>query len=432
MIEAILAIDKNNGIGLNGSLPWKCKAEMKIFKYKTTGHVLVCGKNTYHNVKSLVGRTSLYILSRHGCSSFTLTMDKPSLSFPHHFLKSIDEITQLGIDNPDSKIFVIGGAQIYNQVFDQGIVDKVHLSIMNDTYQCDTFIDITLLQKGYIITSEEKHSEFTHYILERKLNHAEYQYLALLKNVITPPELPLLLFSTSMKFDLRDGFPLFTTKRMFLKGVIEELLFFIRGETDTMSLMEKGGNIWTGNTSREYAEGVMGAMYEYQLWYSNAPYTVNEHGEPIKPSSGVDQLQNVIDLIVNDPTSRRIIITTLNPHHNIIQFYVQDEYLDMYCYNQSQDLFLETPWNIASSALLFMIICKLTQKTPRIMTIGIGDYYIYEAHIAQVREQLGRLCYKLPALTIIPTDELPEITTLDHVEQMTLLNFRISDYNYHL
>ena len=108
---------------------------------------------------------------------------------------------------------------------------------------------------------------------------------------------------------------------MFLRGVLEEFIFFIKGETDTNQLMNKKVNIWKGNTTRDfidsvglnYAEGVMGPMYGYQWRFFNAPYSVDINGIPFKPNGGVDQLRNVIHLIKNDPMSRRILLTAYNP-----------------------------------------------------------------------------------------------------------------------
>ena len=253
------------------------------------------------------------------------------------------------------------------------------------------------------------------------------------------------MFNHSLKCDLREGFPLLTTK-VFLRGIIEELLFFIRGDTITSKLSNKSINIWKGNTSAEflkdrnldYAEGVMGPMYGFQWRNFNKKYFVDNLGKPytINDGGGIDQLANVIHLIKNDPTSRRILMTSFNPeqsdegvlypcHSIILQFYVDGEYLDLFCYNRSQDLFLGTPFNIASSALLLSIISNITNKTPRYLHITMGDIqHIYESHIKCVKQQLEKIKYKLPILTITQKIEL------DGIENINKDIFIVEDYKH--
>jgi thymidylate synthase len=253
------------------------------------------------------------------------------------------------------------------------------------------------------------------------------------------------LFKNDMKFDLRNGFPLITTKRMFFRGIVEEFLFFIRGETDSSKLSQKKITIWEKNTSKDfiasmglpYATGVMGPMYGYQWRFFNSPYLFDAFGKPLKKvEGGIDQLANVINLINTDPTSRRILLTSYNPsqanlgvlypcHSIIIQFYVEDAYLDMFCYNRSQDSFLGVPFNIASSSLLLMVIAKITNKIPRFLYITMGDTHIYSSHTQEVEKILTRMPYAFPIVTI------PEIKTLEQLTELTSNDFVLSNYNYH-
>jgi thymidylate synthase len=232
---------------------------------------------------------------------------------------------------------------------------------------------------------------------------------------------------------------------MFLKGIIEELLFFIRGETDSKLLESKGINIWKGNTSREFLdangfkdrkEGEMGPMYG-SIWRNfNVSITdeTKDISSPIK--FGIDQLQNVINEIRNNPTSRRILLTTYNPsqahlgvlypcHSITIQFYIQNEFIDMFCYNRSSDLFLGLPFNIASTSLLLCIIAKITKLTPRYVNISLGDVHVYGNHEKAVQEQIIRIPY------IFPHIELPEIKELEDIEKASWTDFKFQNYSYY-
>jgi dihydrofolate reductase/thymidylate synthase len=249
-------------------------------------------------------------------------------------------------------------------------------------------------------------------------------------------------FFKNMTFDIRNGFPLLTTKKMFFRGIVEELLFFIRGQTDSNILESKGVNIWKGNTSREFLdslnlrgrkEGIMGPLYGYQWRYFNSKYDETT-GKPLE--KGIDQFQNVIDCIKNNPESRRILMTDFNPeqanegvlypcHSIILQFYVDGDMLDMSCYYRSQDLFLGVPFNIASSALLLCIVSKICNKTPRYLHICMGDVHIYEHHYEQVKIQCDRQAY------VFPTLKIKNISSIEEAENLTYKDFILENYRSH-
>jgi thymidylate synthase len=434
MVNVILATIKNGGIGFKNKLPWHYPQELKLFKNITINSILICGRNTFENLPTLQNR-ELYVVGQ------------------NHQFKTIEEAINTA-KQTDKNIFVIGGGQIYDYVFRKKLVSKIYISIIKNNYNCDTFFNMKYLEEFTTINYID-YNDFIHYELEfNPSQHGEREYLNLIQEVLDNGELrntrngnTLSLFGKNMKFDLQYGFPLLTTKKMFLKGIIEELLFFIRGETDSTILEEKGINIWKGNTSKEfiqklnlpYDKGIMGPMYGYQWRYFNKNYLIDENGKPIKyhSSNHIDQLKNVINTIQNDPTSRRIIMTDFNPlqanegvlypcHSIIIQFYVQNEYLDMYCYNRSQDTFLGTPFNIASSALFLMIIAKITKLTPRYLNMGLGDCHIYEQHIDAVKEQISRIPYKFPQLTF------KNIETIEDAENLIFSDFQLIDYKSHL
>jgi len=231
-----------------------------------------------------------------------------------------------------------------------------------------------------------------------------------------------------------------TTKKMFWKGIVEELLFFIRGETNAKLLSEKGVKIWDDNTTKEfiekmglpYEEGMMGPMYGYQWRYYNKPYLDNPNN-----NQGVDQLKKIIKEIKEDPNSRRILMTTFNPaqasegvlypcHSIILQFQVSEgNKLNCNMYTRSSDLFLGIPFNIASTALLVHIIAGLTEKKAGILNIILGDYHIYEDHIVAVIKQLKRTPYNFPTLM------MRQFSTIEEVEKSVLEDYKIEGYESH-
>jgi thymidylate synthase len=276
----------------------------------------------------------------------------------------------------------------------------------------------------------------------------EQSYLDLLRRIISIDEVrfdrtnegTLSLFGTQMTFSIQNCFPVITTKKIWLRGIIEELLFFISGKTDTKILEEKGINIWKGNTSAQflknrnlpYREGDMGPGYGHQWRHYGAEYKGCDHDYT---GQGIDQLMNLIDGIKNDPFSRRHIINawdTLNinlmalpPCHCFVQFYVSScgKFLDCMLYQRSADMFLGVPFNITSYCLLNYIIAHFTEKTPRNFIHTIGDAHIYLTHISQVKEQLTREPYPFPSLEIIGDPQT--------VEDLTYKSFKIIDYKCH-
>lgn len=453
-INIILAVDENGGIGLKNKLPWYISDELKIFKEKTLNKIVIVGRKTLEELPILNNR-SIFCVSK----NFKNLKSKNSVVVCFNNIEdAIEETIKL-----NKEVFIIGGHQIYNYVFQnlkRKYNFKVHISFIKNKFECDTFFELKNL-KDFYIAKKDEYELFTHYEMIYQ-KYGEQQYLDLIKNIIENGERrtgrngeTISDFCQHLKFDLRDGFPLLTTKKMFIKGIIEELLFFIRGDTNSKLLEEKGINIWKGNTSsdflkqiglnKEYEEGIMGPMYGYQWRYFNSPYDLSQfvpvniefNDEFIKhPKCGLDQLKNVIDEIKNNPTSRRILLTTYNPaqakdgvlypcHSIIIQFYVQDGFLDMFCYNRSSDCFHGIPFNIPSSALLLIIIAKITSLRPRYLNLTLGDAHIYSSHIEVVKKQLERTPYLFPKI------QLPEFTTLEEVEKLTFTDFKIDNYNCH-
>lgn len=253
------------------------------------------------------------------------------------------------------------------------------------------------------------------------------QYLGLLDNVLKNGNQKsdrtgtgtLSLFGYQMRFDLGKGFPLLTTKRLHLKSVIHELLWFISGDTNIKYLNDNGVRIWN-----EWAdsEGNLGPVYGYQ-WRS----------WPAADGRKIDQLLNVIESIRSSPDSRRHIITAWNPGetdkmalppcHLLFQFYVAGGKLSCQLYQRSCDIFLGVPFNIASYSLLTMMVAQVTGLKPGEFIHTLGDAHIYLNHIDQVKLQLTREPNELPVLKLNP--EVRDILGFRYED------FTLSDYNAH-
>lgn len=222
------------------------------------------------------------------------------------------------------------------------------------------------------------------------------------------------LFGRQLRFDLRQGFPLLTTKKVHLKSILHELLWFLRGETNVASLQAVGVSIWdewataeqTARFGRE--PGDLGPIYGHQ--WRNFGATLRADGS--YENDGVDQIARAIASIRKNPSSRRILVTgwhpgeadqvALPPCHTLFQFYVQDGELSAQLYQRSADYFLGVPFNIASYAALVHMVAQVTGLGVGDFVHTFGDVHLYTNHVEQAREQLSREPRALPRLTLDP------------------------------
>lgn len=254
------------------------------------------------------------------------------------------------------------------------------------------------------------------------------------------------LFGKKLKFDLSTSFPVLTTKKTFFRGAVEEILFFIKGHTDTTLLSEKGIHYWEANTSREFLDSVglqhlkpgdMGPLYGYNWRFFGIPY----QGCDVDYKGGYDQIDYCLNLLKNDPYSRRIIMTSYDPsiahqaclfpcHGLMLQFYVDSKNrLNLSCYNRSQDLFLGVPINIIMSALLVHLFCEVVNNTselkltPGKLIINMGDVHIYQEHQSQVIRQILREPLPFPTLSIS--------NNITNLNQFSYDDFKLNNYYSH-
>ena len=227
------------------------------------------------------------------------------------------------------------------------------------------------------------------------------------------------VFGHQMRFNLEEGFPLLTTKKLHLKSIIYELLWFLRGDTNVQYLQEHGVRIWN-----EWADanGDLGHIYGYQ-WRSWPDYD----------GGAIDQISEAVETIKHNPDSRRIIVSAWNvadlnkmnlpPCHAFFQFYVANGRLSLQLYQRSADIFLGVPFNIASYALLTMMIAQQTGLEPGDFVWTGGDCHVYDNHVEQVREQLSREPYPYPTLRFARKP--------DSIFDYTYDDILLEDYQHH-
>ena len=241
------------------------------------------------------------------------------------------------------------------------------------------------------------------------------------------------VFGHQMRFNLREGFPLLTTKKVFLKGIIHELLWFLRGDTNIKYLIDNGVHIWDNDAYRYYNEiccrngvlpvdretfldaaqqGIDSPVEGYRFGDLNHVYGYQWRSWPKPDGGSIDQIRQAIDLIKHNPDSRRIIVSAWNvadiegmalpPCHVLFQFYVAGGRLSCQLYQRSADTFLGVPFNIASYALLTMMIAHECGLEPGEFVHTLGDTHIYLNHFDQVHEQLSRTPRPLPTMRLNP------------------------------
>lgn len=227
------------------------------------------------------------------------------------------------------------------------------------------------------------------------------------------------VFGHQMRFNLADGFPLLTTKKLHLKSIIYELLWFLQGDTNVKYLQEHGVRIWN-----EWADanGELGPVYGHQ-WRSWPDYN----------GGTIDQISNVVEMIRHNPDSRRLIVNAWNvaevekmalpPCHTLFQFYVADGRLSLQLYQRSADIFLGVPFNIASYALLLQMMAQVTGLQVGDFVHTLGDAHIYLNHLEQVQLQLTREPRSLPHMHINP--DVKSIFDFDYND------FELTDYDPH-
>lgn len=457
----LFAVEKNTGAFSNfGRLPWNVKKDIDYFKQitsknykKNCKNVLIMGKNTYFSKKKLEdeNRIELILSSTEKGDNYFESLDS-ALSYCH---KISDQI---------GKIFVIGGKNLIEQASFHEKCEEILLSVLQFDMDKDNYIifdksiNYSTIIENYreiSLKTQKDHCKINNCSVNIEYYHFsryytdEIKYLYLMDKVLKTGEErqdrtsigTFSLFGEQLEFDLTNSFPLLTTKKLNFKNIVNELLWFLSGSTDTTFLKENNVNIWNGNTSREfldkrglcdYKEGETGPLYGYQWRHFGGDFR-NPHSN----NKGVDQIDRMLHLLKTEPESRRIYMSAWNPCdldkmclepcHVSFQLYVsKGEYLMGKLYLRSNDLFLGAPWNIACYSLLIYMFAHLSGYKPGKLFYTIGDSHIYKNHIEQVKEQIERPLRPFPKLNILKNNK--EYKTF---EDFDINSFELLDYNPH-
>lgn len=462
----IVAHDSKHGIARSNEIPWRIPHDYNFFMDTTKRqyfakkkNVLIMGKNTWKALpdasRGLKDRITIVV-------STSMTDDelkKDNCTESETYLShSLGDAVSLCAKLDAGKPFICGGSRIYAEALQTLPIDEVYLTKIDHDYDCDTFFPSHLLkhfdgiEEKFLLNDSERdvNVTFVKCGIAPNPNVGEQQYLNILRDIIANGDFKKTrngntwsVFGKTMEFDLADGFPLLTTKKVFMKGIFEELIFFLKGDTNANHLSEKGVKIWEPNTSREYldthgltdyAVGDMGSMYGFNLRHFGAEYKgmTNDY-----VGQGFDQINYCLNLLKTDPFSRRIIMSTFNPAkahegvlypcHGLSIIFNVDKHHRLSCMmtQRSADIFCGIPFNIASYALLVHLICEVINNDPDYngskfipgkVIINMADVHAYEVHHTQVVRQILREQFAFPKISFArKLTELTDFTLNDVV-----------------
>jgi dihydrofolate reductase / thymidylate synthase len=447
MINLIVAVDENYGIGKENSIPWELPGDLKYFKEITTSkkrNVVIMGRKTWESIpikyRPLKDRINIVITSQKSdFSVYPNTYAFKTLGDATKYIQENNYKLQFG------NTFIIGGQMLYNEALNTLQIDNIYLTRVYGKFECDkTFMDKKSFYEkinNYVLSDvspfkceNEIYYRFFHYTYkdggkQNYYNFEENQFLGILRKILDEGierddrtgTGTLATFGERQEYDLTDTFPLLTTKRIFTRAVFEELMMYLRGDTDNKILTDKNIHIWDGNTNREfldsrglteYPEGDMGETYGFNFRHFGGEY--KDCHTQYEKGNGFDQVENAIHLIKNDPCSRRIIISLWNPNTNHkaslpsclcwYQFFVDTkrDRLNLQIYIRSSDFFLANNWNVCTGAFLVNMICNLegVNLTPGKIICITGDTHVYKNHIEQAHQNLERSPRPFPKLVI--------------------------------
>jgi thymidylate synthase len=466
LIASVYLYQNKLAIGKNNDLVFKLKQDLIFFKNITTNSLSQDSKLSKNIV--LMGRKTWESISKiplKGRINFILTNDISLIKqnpIPPNFNLSTNSVfflnqTQFNevYQQYNPNVFVIGGGSIYNLFLQEYSIDRIYLTHIQSTIKVEPNVFMNNPDSRFkLISYSEKYHELNvnyRILTYRYTNQVsdEYKYLNLAKHILENGKSrqdrtgtgTISIFGSQLRFDISNGnLPLLTTKQVSLKCIIEELLFFCRGETDSKILNNRGVKIWNSNTTRKfldqrglhhYPEGYMGPMYGWSWRHFGAKYLPNSS------RGGFDQLSHVEHLLKTDPFSRRIYISNLNPAesskmcldmcHTYIQFYVEEingiKYLSGYFTMRSSDYFLAScSFNLISYNLLINILALRCNMKPKEIVYNAVDCHIYKNHIDQVKLQLTRTPRPFPHI------KLDESLRIKDWSEMTYNDFELIGY----
>ena len=469
IFNLIVCVDNDYGIGKNNGIPWTFTKDLKFFKNTTSikkddgskPNVVIMGNNTYNSIpdeyKPLNNRINL-ILSKSNKPTENITASPVYFSEIAKLFLYLDSIK-----NNINEVFIIGGTQIYELFLEYKLISKIYMTVIKNAYfDCDKKLNFDKYKKEFEFESSSMTNDINkltnkEHILAfetyKYTNKEENKFIKIVNKILNKGVYnldrsqvgTLSVFGKSFTYDIRNyRIPLFTHRKVFLRGIIEELLFFVSGKTNTKNLEEKKVNIWKGHTSREFLdsrgltelkEGDMGAGYGFQLKHFGAEYINADFDYTNK---GFDQLEYVINEIKHNPTSRRIVFsywnpsdfnkTALLPCHILYQFHVNMDTKELSCsfYQRSSDAVLAANFNIISTTVLVFIICHLTGYKPGKIIHNVGNMHLYMNQLDIVKEIVKNKPFNAPLLLINDPDK-----KIKKIDDFTYNNFKLLFYRSH-
>lgn len=448
LIACVIKYRNQLVIGKDNELLVKLKEDLKFFKNITSNkiqnfpNIVLMGRHTYYsipaNFRPLKNRLNFVLSNDPGfLKSYPLPKHIKDFSTEKVYFLTFSQFQNFyNLFNPN--VFVIGGGKIYDLFLNNNnfTIEKLYITEVKGFKITDPTNLITMPHFDYrykLIGYSEKHTQNDlsyRFLTYKFVNQGteEHKYFDLAANILRNGNEKndrtgtgtISLFGTQIRFNISQNIPLLTTKQIPFKAIVEELIFFCRGDTDCKILDTQGVKIWNDNTTREfldnrgltYSEGIMGSMYGWSWRHFGAKYN-EAFADTSKCDSskigGFDQLAHVEDLLKTDPFSRRIYISNLNPAesskmvlepcHTYIQFYVTEEngekYLSAYFSMRSSDS-LAWCYNICSYYLLVRILALKCNMKPKEIIYNAVDCHIYKNHIEQIKEQMTRVPRPFP------------------------------------
>ena len=473
MVNIIVAVGnyvsgKGFPIGAKGGMPWHNKADLKWFKDMTTGHPVIMGRKTYESIgHPLKNRTNIIVTKNDKfIDGFNdgISLLMPDIETAIDCAKKVDE-----------EIFIIGGASIYEYALKNDLVDRMYVDMLAeevtnaDAFLPDIVTDNNWEEVGTAIEIEPRKAYASQYVKIRgQKNHVDDQYINLVNRIIkegvrknTRAGMTRSVFGVQLRFNLKEGLPMLTTKKMFAKGVIHELLWFLKGDTNIKYLVDNGVHIWDDDAYRyylelmkkykivdptgveikidnplskeEFLEKVKDPLnFHHGFRINDEGYTYYKYGDlgPVygkqwRNFGGVDQIKEVINKLRTNPDDRRLMISAWNvgeiskmalpPCHYTCQFYTKElengkRELSCMWQQRSVDTLLGLPFNILSYAILTHIIAQCVDMEVGELIFNGGDVHVYENQIADYEKQQkdnNPHMYALPELWLNP--EIKEV-----------------------
>mmetsp|Transcript_116373 Transcript_116373/g.375881 ORF Transcript_116373/g.375881 Transcript_116373/m.375881 type:complete len:491 (+) Transcript_116373:62-1534(+) len=478
-ISVIVATTPRGGIGYQGKLPWKIPEDMAHFKRVTMAtpnddgrqNAVIMGRKTWESIpekfRPLAGRVNV-VLSRAAAEPDFASPYPEGVLVAPSVASAVERLAGCG---DVLEVFVIGGQAAYEEALRMPNCERLFITRIGKDMECDAFFpafDGTLYKVAHLSRTRSCDGLPYDFLVYERLGgkttaapsaalaavggagqflHEEYQYLSAIREIIEKGVAmedrtgvgTLSTFGMQMRFNLQHTFPLLTTKRTFWRGVLEELLWFVKGDTNAKHLSEKGVKIWDANGSRDFLdkrglshreEGDLGPVYGFQWRHFGAKY-VDMHTD--YTGQGVDQLAECVRKIKEDPTDRRILLSAWNPAdlsqmalppcHMFCQFYVANGELSCLMYQRSCDMGLGVPFNIASYSLLTLMMAQVCGLKPGEFIHSMGNAHVYKNHVEPLKTQLERTPRPFPVLRLNP-----DVKDIDGFQAS---DFELLGYNPH-